>query len=437
MTRIASSPLSSRVALLLVLVVLLGAWTSLGAADASRVAEPRSPEPRDAPKPPVAAPLPHAAESFDRCWELVQERFYDSELHGVDWSAARERHRSRAVAATTGREFRDALRGLLAELRASHLTVVAPEVFEMMAYELRDRRLETFGILIEESKPGFFFVRDLYEGGPGEKAGMQVGDRLVLLEGLAPDSSPWMINAGYDPGLPGPTLYFLRPLGGPLKVVTQRTRDERSRRTVELRTHRMNAADAARNSVRVFDTDRGRIGYIHLWYCSRGIDMLLSSTLSGKLAGCDGLVVDLRGRGGRPEMVAAILRLFREKEGNGEDDRDRTTPTWSAPTAFLIDGRSRSAKEALAFIAKEDSLATVVGERSEGAVLGARFFPLPDGSYLEIPVIDFPVRGVRLEGRGVAPDVRVDMPIPFLEGVDPILDRGVEVIVDQLRTSSR
>jgi len=41
-------------------------------------------------------------------------------------------------------------------------------------------------------------------------------------------------------------------------------------------------------------------------------------------------------------------------------------------------------------------------------------------------------RGVRLEGVGAQPDVRVDAPLPYRAGSDPILDRSISLLRKQV-----
>ena len=367
-------------------------------------------------------------ETFDACWNLVRERFYDEDLHGVDWDAIGRRYRPHAREATSSNELHDGMRAMLSELHSSHTCVLDGEVHRTLMAELANRRVLTHGVLIEESRSGRFFVRDQFEGGPGERARLEVGDRLVLIEGHAPDLSGWLVDAGYDPGLPGPRLYFLRAQErSALTLLVQRDRDETSRRQIVIEPARMNGVDAARNSVRVLPRHDATIGYVHIWYCSRGAPAAFHDAITGKLADCDALVVDLRGRGGSPAILRVLLSHFYPWRRNvGEP----LPPTWHKPTVFLIDRRSRSAKEVMAHIIRQDKLGVLVGERTEGAVLGAAYFRLPDGAWVELPVTDFPSRGVRLEGRGVEPHYPVVMDIPSLAGRDPILERGLEVAAE-------
>ena len=144
--------------------------------------------------------------TFDACWKTVQRRFYDPNLNNVDWEAAKRHYRPQADRARPGRELRKVLQAMLSELGSSHTTVLHPAVYRILRSELTNRRSWTYGILLEETDPGFFFVRALFEGGPAQKSGLTKGDRVVLVNGRSPDRSPRTVEAGYDPGLGGAQL---------------------------------------------------------------------------------------------------------------------------------------------------------------------------------------------------------------------------------------
>jgi carboxyl-terminal processing protease len=99
--------------------------------------------------------------------------------------------------------------------------------------------------------------------------------------------------------------------------------------------------------------------------------------------------------------------------------------SWKKPLVLLVDGGSRSGKEAVASALQRHHLATLVGERTAGAVVAGRPFLLADGSLLYLAASDIRVDGERLEGRGVEPDIPVPAELPFAEGRDPQLDRAL------------
>lgn len=383
-----------------------------------------------------------AAESdgplFDAVWERVRTSFYDPGLHGVDWPEMRRIYRPLVLAAGTDSEVRALLLEMLAELNASHTTILDGPVYRSMMRELFDRPVETLGVVLEETLPGRLFLRAAYEGGPADVAGLKLGDRIVALDGVPILDSPALLDAGYDPALPGPRLFFLDAGLGEIELTVQRTADSASRESVVIRSARMNAVDAARNSVRVVERDGVRLGTLHIWFCSRGVSDVLREAVRGPLAECDALVLDVRGRGGYSNVVGEILDVFRGERGIVQRLQGRrSAPLWEKPLVVLTDDRSRSAKELLAYRVRHSGLGQLVGQRTEGAVLGAMFHALPDGSYLELAGVSVPIDGVVLEGRGVAPHHEVDLVLPYAGGTDTIFEKGCEIAAEQVSRLAR
>ena len=98
-------------------------------------------------------------------------------------------------------------------------------------------------------------------------------------------------------------------------------------------------------------------------------------------------------------------------------------------TVVLINEHSHSAAEMVASFAKENHLATLVGTRTAGEVLGAANFNLPSGYVLRIPVAGwYTWTGECIEGTGVEPDVIVEnSPESLASGLDTQLERAIEV----------
>lgn len=83
-----------------------------------------------------------------------------------------------------------------------------------------------------------------------------------------------------------------------------------------------------------------------------------------------------------------------------------TGPRFDGPVYLLIDGGSASASEPLAYLLKSTGRATLVGERTAGAMLSAPPLDVGEGWVLRVPEADyFAADGTRLEGVGVAPDI--------------------------------
>jgi C-terminal processing protease CtpA/Prc len=96
----------------------------------------------------------------------------------------------------------------------------------------------------------------------------------------------------------------------------------------------------------------------------------------------------------------------------------------------LVNEWTNSAAEMVANFAVENRLATVVGQKTHGNVLGATNFKVGGGYWLRLPVFGwFTSKGHSLEGNGVDPDVVVELsPEALAHGQDIQLTRAVEVV---------
>ena len=387
----------------------------------------------------VAAPGRSTADAdgtlatFDACLRSLRNTPYVRTRDDLDWRAIERAWRPRADAAAPGDEVREVLNEMLLELDASHAAVLDGAVYRTMMNELNGAPSPTFGALLEESRPGRLFVRTLYEGGPAERAGLRLGDEVVVVDGAPALASDTVMEAGYDPGAEKERLFTLRaPAAGARSSLALR-REPNARLVLrDLEAAAMSGLDAGRRSARVVEVEGRKIGVFHLWMVARGSAALMREVLTGPLAECEALVFDLRGRGGFADEIPGLLAPFRPPAGR----RSARAVRWEKPVVFLIDDRTRSAKEILSWHIREERLGPLIGEPTEGAVLGAGFFPLPGGLFLEAPVMEVPVAdGTSLEGVGVEPHFKVARAEPFAGGTDPILVRGLAEAAALLRAA--
>jgi len=87
---------------------------------------------------------------------------------------------------------------------------------------------------------------------------------------------------------------------------------------------------------------------------------------------------------------------------------DPMEPLFRGPVIVLTSSRSLSAAEIAADALKSSGRATIVGEKTPGAVLSSKLFDIPGGFHLRVPIADYySIKGGRLEGIGVTPDIPV------------------------------
>lgn len=336
---------------------------------------------------------------------IVRDQFMDARKAAL-WA---EKHAGYADQIQDREAFSDATRRILAELETSHTQYYIPRdpgyhdllaIFE--PFLQRDPKTESIGIATVE-RDGEVYVARVFAGSPAEAADLKRGDRIV------------------------------RRSGEELEIQSRRAG---SPRTVRIKPRLINPKEEwledQRARTRIVERNGRRIGYAPFWSCAGSEHQeLLEEALMEDLADADALILDFRGGWGgcNPGFVQlfdpAAPDLTRiDREGK----RTTYSPSWRKPLAVLIDGESRSGKEVVSRALQRHKRATIVGERSAGAVVAGQITPLSDGSLLYLAIHDITVDGERLEGVGVKPDVEVAGELPYAEGRDPQLERALELL---------
>ncbi len=385
---------------------------------------------------PFAAPT-HAADRlavFDEAARIVEEQFFDKDMNGVDWRAAVTEHRARFAPDMDRAAFAAEVNALLARLETSHTRFFTPEqpawyqlagVFlpgnAALAADLAPHLTDGVpvyagvGVMVEERENGVF-VTGVLQGHPAEGAGLLVGDRLVSVEG-----APFH-----------PIRSWKGRVGKKTSLIVERAPNERLDLTVTpaLLNGVTMFETAMTKSARVIEQDGTRVGYIRAWsYAGQKYqDILTSKAIFGPLKGADALVLDLRGGwgGASPRYLNFFAKDAVEMTSIGRDGKASSFASgWTKPVVLLVNEGARSGKELIAHGFRALSLGPIVGETTAGAVVGGRLNVLSDGSLLYVAVVDVLVDGVRLEGKGVEPDIAVPFDPVFAAGADPQLDRAV------------
>jgi carboxyl-terminal processing protease len=342
---------------------------------------------------------------------------------------------------------------LLSELKTSHTGLFTPDDYEY--YILLDvvgigpevtglisRRFWGMGPYYSgigaftRRVEGRHFVEGILEGSPADRAGLKYGDEILSVDG-----------APYTP-----IAAFVGKAGRAVKLDMRRSADAALESlSVEVIPIRPTKAfsDATLGSARVIERDGAQIGYVHVWALSEqnSFKTAVAGFDSNRMAKrLDSLIVDMRGRvGGNIAVASQILQTLGQEDpywGRWQTFGRRNTggltisfgqnPSFRGRSALLIDDHTRSAAEIMAYGYKRSAFGPVIGAPSAGAVVSGSLIPMPGDLLLYVAVTGHEFDGgQRLEGTGVTPDHRVERPLPYAGGADPVLDTAVELLAKQ------
>jgi carboxyl-terminal processing protease len=415
---------------------------------------------------------------FDAVIDTVDKRFFDlARLGQIDWRGRAAAVRPSVVAAATTEDAVRRINALLAELNTSHTGLFTPDDYQY--YEL----LDIIGVLPSDADmmsrlfwgngpyyPGIGaytrriegrdFIDGILEGSPAERAGLKYGDEILSVDGL----------------LYRPIAAFRGKIGATVELAIRRHPQAAPQRVdVTVIPTRPTSAFAAATlaSVRVIERDDTRIGYIHVWASNESstfkaalaklepqnivqerlrksgmtiIPNTMTDTMRDLLkppSPLDFLIVDMRGRiGGNIAAAGQLLEALDAKDywgkwrsfGRSRDQIDDTkprNPPFRGRSALLIDHHTRSAGEILAYGYKRSAFGPVIGTPTAGAVSSGGLSVMPGDLLLYVAVAGHEHDGRRLEGVGVTPDLRVERPLPYAAGADPVLDAAVDRLAKQ------
>ena len=383
----------------------------------------------------IRIPVDPAAEwpqMLAEAWRLQRDRFWVSDMSGVDWPAVLRRYEPLAERVATRAEFSDLMWELQGELGTSHAYEFGGDYRPTEHWDSgqlgADLDLDPatgrwrFGRIVagdswdaEASSP---------LAGPG--VGVAPGDTLLAVGGqpVDPQTGPGpllMHQAGQQVELTvaGPDGAY------PRRITVKALHTDRPARYREW---------VEANRRRVHEASDGRIGYLHIpdmgseGYAEfhRGFVTELDR---------DALVVDVRFNGGGNVSGLLLAKLARRRIGG---DVSRWLPpipypqeSPAGPMVCLTNEQAGSDGDIFTHSFSMMGLGTVVGMRTWGGVIGiSADIRLADGTITTQPEFSFWFAdiGWGLENHGAEPDIEVDIsPQDYAAGADPQLAKAIEV----------
>ena len=371
----------------------------------------------------------------------IKNNYYDPHYHGIDLQAAYKETREKIDKATSFNQMLGLVGWFANSLNDSHTFFIPPP----RAYNLEyGWRVKMIGDQC--------YVTQVKPGSDAEQQGLKPGDHVESIMGVAVTRDVLhkllMLLTRLRPQ-PAVPMVVQSPDGVERKLVLQAA-VKPTRREI---TNYSEWQDEVRHSERVSDMYERKSAHLEpdvfVWklhdfvMAEQGADAMISKAREHKA-----LVLDLRGNpGGIAETVDRMISNFFDHEVKVAEPRGRkkvdvkSTAKGRGDKAFtgklivLIDSDSASASEIFARVMQLESRATIIGDRSAGAVmlseqsgmwkgLDRRIFYGTSVTWADMIMKD----GNSLENVGVTPDVVV---LPTGEDLannrDPAMVKAVEL----------
>ena len=377
------------------------------------------------------------AQEFADGWRILRDFFYDSDMHGLDWQAMRNKYEVLVphIAHRTDLDF--ILGELGGELNAGHVYVQSTDDWQI---EREEGAL--LGAEIEADASGYFRIARIFPGenwhhsfrSPLTEPGVDVdeGDYILAVDGIPTTSVKNFYELLENKGDRILTLLVNdRPstVGAHEELVRPITQETNLRYLEWVESRRRY----------VEEKSGGRIGYIHLPDTAVEGNRELFRNFYPQ-ARKQALILDARYNGGgfipgnMIELLDRPVLSYWVRRGV----EPFVTPGFAheGPKATLINGYSSSGGDAFPYYFRKRGLGPLIGTRTWGGLIGLSGNPsLMDGGAVLVPTFRFldPEGFWAVEGEGVAPDIEVvDRPDLVIRGIDPSLDKAIEVLLAEL-----
>ena len=371
-------------------------------------------------------------------WRIYRDFFYVNNLHGIDWEAVKKNYAQLVPFVGHRADLDFILSEMVSESNTGHSYVDWGD-FE------KPKRIEG-GLLgaklLADEKSGYYKITKIYQGqnwdeslrSPLTEQGVNVkeGDYLISIDGHEIKTT----NNPYE--------FLENTIGKQVEIVVNSTPENDFARTSIIKPIKSELDLLYYNWVierraMVDKLSGGKIGYIHVPNTAVEGNREL---FKGMYAYNDkeALIIDDRYNGGGfiPDVMADLLNRKTLSYWNVNGLTPMKTPgvAHNGPKVMLINGYSSSGGDAFPYYFRKKGLGQLIGTRTWGGLVGisgnAR---LVDGGNISVPrfgIFDENSEWI-IEGIGVYPDIEVvDRPEQLAKGVDPGIEKAVEVLLKEL-----
>lgn len=363
---------------------------------------------------------------YDNMCREEQKRFYEVNMHGVDWKTMTANYRRFLPHINNKYDYAEMLSELLGELNVSHTGGrYRPEVKEATA---------SLGLLYDWNYVGKGMkVDEVVEKGPFDRKTTRVKPGVVIekIDGQPVDADFSALLNGkagkkilvsfYDAQSKERWDEVVKPIsGGTLSSLLYE-------RWVKQR-----AADVDKWS-------NGRLGYVHIESMDDGSFRTVYSDILGKYNNREGIVIDTRfNGGGRLHEDIEVLfsgQKYLTQVIRGREACDMPSRRWNKPSIMVQCEANYSNAHGTPWVYKHRQIGKLVGAPVPGTMTSVNWVRMQDPDLIYgIPVVGYRLPdGSYLENKELEPDVYVlNAPETVVKGEDTQLKAAVDELLKEL-----
>ena len=369
---------------------------------------------------------------FEHAWQQVKDKFYRTDLHGVDWKYYHDTYKKFLPHINNNYDFSELLSEMLGELNASH----TGSGYRGSSSE-QAASTASLGLFYDANYRGKGGkVAEVLIGGPFDRAASKVKagtvitriggeevESLASLPTLLDRMSGERVRIDYQGG-----SEVVKPisLGTERELLYQRWVEQRRKEVDSL--------------------SKGRLGYVHIRSMNGSSYRDVYDNLFGLYNDREGVVVDTRYNGGG-HLHEDVEVLFSGTKYLDQVPREHLVSEqprkrWKKPSVMLMGEANYSNAHGTPWVYKNQQIGKLVGMPVPGTMTSVWWETQIDPSiYFGVPIVGYIDRNGRyLENQQLEPDVKVRLDYQKLDaGHDTQVEKAVEVLLrecDAVKASS-
>lgn len=371
---------------------------------------------------------------FDHVYKQQQKRFYNLNMHGVNWDEMSAAYRKFLPHIDNNYDFAELLSEWLGELNVSHTGGryfangkgdVTSNLGLLFDWEYRGKGMRIAEVI--EKGPFDHSRTKVKEGCIIEKINgqeiSQENDITVLLNNKAGKKT---LISLYDPQSKERWEEVVMPISG-----------GRLNGLLYNRWVKQRAAEVEKWS-------NGRLGYVHIQSMGDGSFRTVYSDILGKYNNCEGIVIDTRFNGGGRlhediEILFSGQKYFTQVV-RGREACDMPSRRWNKPSIMLQCEANYSNAHGTPWVYKHRNIGRLVGMPVPGTMTSVSWETLQDPSLVfGIPIVGYRLAdGSYLENSQLEPDIKVaNSPETVVKGEDIQLKAAVGELLKEIDSKKK